>query len=330
MSKRLANIRSLRDAVVEGCKRDSKLSKKPSKKKKPGRMVLSAAGEKSFEKWTNEVNAHLEDATGMSSDDLFPDFDWQEYYLQGLKPDVAAKVALQNAEEEEDTFGEPKVEDVRVPSQESIRGAELFLKDLDKDKDERLEVLKSLMLSIEEDKTSKSSNRGVLTLERGQLSFEDGVEPDIEREEVPELDDITRAAMAIREDAKRTQSESKKMGVDFGRWGPATKAASAHGKAIAESISKNEGVDYTFHGSGNPRRNDDGSVLWFSIEPEEAEGDSYYLGFQHIVESDDSDVRWDVMLNKGENLDSSVTVKSERDVKPKDLLSETAKLKMEG
>lgn len=322
MSKRLANIRSLRDAVVEGCKSDSKLSKKPSKKKKPGKMVQEA-GDKSFEKWTKAVNAHLEDATGMSSDDLFPDFDWQEYYLQGLKPDVAAKVALQNAEEEEDTFGEPKMEDVKVSSEKSIRDAGLFLKELDKDKDERMAVLKSLMTSIEEGKIQKSPKTG-------ELSFEDGVEPDIEREEAPELDDITRAAMAVQEDARRTQDEGRKMRVDFGRWGSAVKAASAHGKEITKSISESEGVDYKFHGIGNPQGSDDGSALWFPIDPKKEGNDNYYLGFQCVEESDGSDVRWDVMLNKGEGLDSSVTVKSECGIETAKLLSETAKMKMEG
>jgi hypothetical protein len=111
MSKRLELIRGIRDEVVrrhdvsEGCGEEEHLAKKPRR-----RALRKRAKEESrqdFGEWMNEVSAHIDEITGMDMEDILGDVPWDEFYRKGMTATDAAETALQQAEDEEDTFDVP-------------------------------------------------------------------------------------------------------------------------------------------------------------------------------------------------------------------------------
>jgi hypothetical protein len=53
---------------------------------------------KTFEQWMKEVDEHLEDRCGMSSNDL-PDVCYRDWYDDGIPPKRAAGMAFKSAQD---------------------------------------------------------------------------------------------------------------------------------------------------------------------------------------------------------------------------------------
>lgn len=291
MTRRLDVIREIRDSVMEGCKKSSRGSKKKEMRKK----VVDEERQK-LSDWMKAVDRYLEDSTGMTSGELFPGYDWKQYYIDGLDPEVAAKVVLQAAESEDDDSGD-----------EMSEGG-----------DEEMDTLEKMLMAFELGEDCPGDD--------DDGDDDDDDEPDYRKPAAIESrtdDDVSRAARAVAE--SMAVDEASVMGGDFGRWGPATKAAGVAGKVIAASISKATGKGYTFNGSGKPSSAEGGSELWFKIETKGSDDDMYFLGFK-IRESGD-DVTWHVMLKKGKGLGSATTVKVIKGVQPGELSSAASRLK---
>jgi len=119
--------------------------------------------------------------------------------------------------------------------------------------------------------------------------------------------------------------EASVMGGDYGRWAPATSAAGSGGRGLASAISKATGMKYKFEPDGDPASAEVGSDLWFSIEPNKAGADIYYLGIK--IKGDKESPMWDVMLKKGKGLGTATSIASKRGVETSGLKSAVASLK---
>jgi hypothetical protein len=161
------------------------------------------------------------------------------------------------------------------------------------------------------------------------------------------MDDVRKAFNAVREDASRgghvlpfqrqysgqvddgdtndVIDEATVMGGDYGRWGPARKAADSGGKALAAVISKKTGNKYTFDSEGNAQSSDGGTVLWFLLRPESKGEPNYFLGMQITGEKDDP--TWNVIVKKGKGLGASTTVTSHNGVKDQELAGAVGKIR---
>lgn len=148
----------------------------------------------------------------------------------------------------------------------------------------------------------------------------------------PPLDqDIFASAMAgVRADSQAAQKVEQKVeeaaviGGDYGRWGPATSAASSVGRGIAKALGK-DGVTYKFSSDGMPQSEDGGTVLWFNFAPSKKGEDNYWLGFK--ISGSKEDPTWAIKVKKGKGLAAASTVASKSGVKTGDLKSAASGIK---
>ena len=289
MTRRLDVIREIRDSVMEGCKKSSRGSKKKEMRKK----VVDEESQK-LSDWMKAVDRYLEDNTGMTSGELFPGYDWTQYYAGGVDPLEAAKSVLQAAESEDDDSDD-----------EMSEGG-----------DEEMDTLEKMLMAFE--------------LGEGGCDDDDDDDDDEPVRRKPAAveshvdDDVSRAARAVAE--SMAVDEASVIGGDFGRWGPATKAAGAVGKSIAASVAKKTEKKYTFNGGGRPSSAEGGSEIWFEIEPGDSGDDIYFLGFK--IRGDKENPLWDAMLKKGKGLGSATTVKAIKGIKSGELSSTASRLKV--
>jgi hypothetical protein len=118
--------------------------------------------------------------------------------------------------------------------------------------------------------------------------------------------------------------EARVMGGDFGRWGPATSAATKTSSALTKALSKHIGYPLTFQNDGGANSAKGGTILWFPVLAE-GDKDGYFLGFQIAGKEENS--KWNVLLKMGRGLGSAKTVASKRGVDSGDLASAVVGLK---
>ena len=149
-------------------------------------------------------------------------------------------------------------------------------------------------------------------------------------------DEISRIASIVKSDAEEGESRLQKKqeeasvdGGDFGRWGPATKAASVAKTSIVKAINRVEGSSYRFHSDGTPASADGGSELIFVIEnSRDEDATSYFLVFK--LKGTKEVPSWDVSLRKGDGIKNAKTVSSKSGVSSDKLSSVASSLKPTG
>jgi hypothetical protein len=149
-------------------------------------------------------------------------------------------------------------------------------------------------------------------------------------------DEISRIASIVKSDAEEGESRLQKKqeeasvdGGDFGRWGPATKAASVAKTSIVKAINRVEGSSYRFHSDGTPASADGGSELIFVIEnSRDEDATSYFLVFK--LKGTKEVPSWDVSLRKGDGIKNAKTVSSKSGVSSDKLSSVVSSLKPTG
>jgi hypothetical protein len=146
-------------------------------------------------------------------------------------------------------------------------------------------------------------------------------------------DEVSRIASIVRSDADKEAVKLQKKqegasvdGGDFGRWGPATKAASAAKTSIVKAINKVEGSSYRFHSDGTPSSADGGSELIFVIEnSRDEDATSYFLVFK--LKGTKEVPSWNVSLRKGDGIKNAKTVTEKSGVSSDRLSSVASSLK---
>jgi hypothetical protein len=344
MSSQLDAIRKLRDAVVRRAD-ESDVSKIP------------------FKKWMRLANKAIEDITGMEAD-ILPDVPWKDWYDNGTDPVAAASMALQGAEEEDDTFdakkylGDDYEEDDGPGEVESGENVSLRRRGFGAEEkcEDGFSSLYDLMESLGMTSARPKRRRLVEMADRYRARREepreqieeqdeeqaeedddsaDSVTPEPVQEPARPPSDVDRAVGAIRaeEEAELARSkpsvvdEASVQGGDWGRWGDATKAAGEVGPDLASALSKATEEKYKFVQEGSASSAEAGSELWFEIEPENSESEIYYLGFKiREGEKGEKPSKWDVVLSRGKGLGSAKTIASRSGVKTSRLKSEAMKL----
>jgi hypothetical protein len=146
--------------------------------------------------------------------------------------------------------------------------------------------------------------------------------------------EVSRIASIVRLDADKEVVKLQKEGAsvdggDFGRWGPATKAASAAKTSIVKAINKVEGSSYRFHSDGTPASADGGSELIFVIEnSRDEDAISYFLVFKSKGTKEVPS--WNVSLRKGDGIKNAKTVTEKFGVSSDKLSSVASSLRPTG
>lgn len=341
MLRKIEEIRSLRDSVLmkESCARKKTVENKEKKrslsgfrgtgKTKTEKSVSSKVEEKiRFKRWMRDVVFALGEQMDL---DVMPealvDVPWKTWFDKGIDPlDAVGRVMEEVENEDEDKDGDSMV-------------------DLDA-LAEALQVSRRKSVVLDErDGPESEDDKGNENEDDNDFEEEDGVEDDEdsdvgdgnetkdvrvdesmhsfwpvkqeERDEEARLIEVaastSRAIDAqLKKPADDQVDEARVMGGDWGRWSAATKAAGEKGGMLAKAIEKATDEKYKFAHDGKASSASGGSELWFAIEPEKSDKDSFYLGFK--IHGEEEDVSWDVMLRKGKGLGSAKGVATEKSV----------------